>query len=177
MGVEVATRRRRSPTGWGWALLLGGASVSAVVPLMDMVAYRLLCANVIEWGANRANFCNGPLGDVLRGIGNTATIALSLAAAFGGLALGVSALRHARHDGASPSLAVRTLLVCAVVYTVALVCESGRMAIAGGSPISAMAFAPVSAGVLFAAWLAATGIALVIIGVVRENRVAAAEPR
>lgn len=62
------------------------------------------------------------------------------------------------------------LICCATVYTVALACEAGRVLSLGLGLDSAIGVAPLSAGVIFAAWMVATGIAVVVMAVIDEAR-------
>ncbi|WP_336625449.1 MULTISPECIES: hypothetical protein [unclassified Microbacterium] len=164
-------RRRGTLTGWGWGLLLGGAVAAASPTLIDAYLYRAHCANAhSDWGRNRTSFCASALRDGLTTLGTTVIIVAVTVAVIGASTLGLIAWHRARAHRARPTRSAVMLLGCVAVYTVALACETGRVLSLGSGLDAAIGVAPLTAGVIFAAWMIATGIAMFVIAAVNQGR-------
>ena len=106
---------------------------------------------------------------VSAGIPVVGTVAV-IAATVGALALGLLAWRRDRARNSRISRGEAMLLACASTYTVAYACEAWRVLSFGLDAGSSLTFAAVSAGVIFAVWMAAAGVAGIVAAAVRDGR-------
>lgn len=106
---------------------------------------------------------------VSAGIPVVGTVAV-IAATVGALALGLLAWRRDRARSSRISRGEAMLLACASTYTVAYACEAWRVLSFGLDAGSSLTFAAVSAGVIFAVWMAAAGVAGIVAAAVRDGR-------
>lgn len=106
---------------------------------------------------------------VSAGIPVVGTVAI-IAATVGALALGLLAWRRDRARSSRISRGAAMLLACASTYTVAYACEAWRVLSFGLDAGSSLTFAAVSAGVIFAVWMAAAGVAGIVAAAVRDGR-------
>lgn len=106
---------------------------------------------------------------VSAGIPVVGTVAV-IAATVGALALGLLAWRRDRARSSRISRGEAMLIACASTYTVAYACETWRVLSFGLDAGSSLTFAAVSAGVIFAVWMAAAGVAGIVAAAVRDGR-------
>lgn len=106
---------------------------------------------------------------VSAGIPVVGTVAV-IAATVGALSLGLLAWRRDRARSSRISRGEAMLLACASTYTVAYACEAWRVLSFGLDAGSSLTFAAVSAGVIFAVWMAAAGVAGIVAAAVRDGR-------
>lgn len=169
--MSVNEDARGNLTRWGWGLLIGGWLVSAGIPVVGTIAYRMLCPeNSSGWGANRTMLCSGEPYRVITAILAGAVAVAVIAATVGALAFGLLAWRRDRARSSRISRGEAMLLACASTYTVAYACEAWRVLSFGLDAGSSLTFAAVSAGVIFAVWMAAAGVAGIVAAAVRDGR-------
>lgn len=106
---------------------------------------------------------------VSAGIPVVGTVAV-IAATVGALAFGLLAWRRDRARNSRIGRGEALLLACASTYTVAYACEAWRVRSFGLDAGSSLTFAAVSAGVIFAVWMAAAGVAGIVAAAVRDGR-------